>query len=786
MDHSKDEINNKKKNMEENLHHQEIENRAGAENFKNDNVQPSENFVRVKKPLNPANITLVPNQFLGAQGSSPTPLNATNIIESMLRYKWTIIILTILVAVPLIAAIWTQITPKYRARAEIHVRPIIQRLVFKTDENGMIPLYTSFVNTQISIIRSPTVLQRALDQKKVQDTQWFKNPSKNLLEKIQGNTTSAMERLRDELVAKPRNGTEIIDVSLLADKGEDAKVVVDAVLEQYIKYIGEMSNETEDILYRQLTSQYNSLANQIDVQEKDLDRLRKELKTSAPQELISAKRMRLDEKREQLSEMQYNISILKNKIEQEIPDVNSTIPLPTPQQRYSQDNEWRQLDTNVRAIQHQIENTNYTDKHPKMIALKNDLKFAEDLLQRRQELLDEQFADQSKNANGDSVFVVADSNQENSIEYMKQQLALAEKEEELFKTELGKQEQEFEDLFATAQRYDDESNALIHTRELYNAVRERIDQKNIERNVPGSIDVSMWALASSQPYNDRRMVFSAMVMFLGLGLGAGVAYLRASRNQTVYAPEDVFVPEGVPLLGYVPIVNLKKPIGKSVCKEIAENQFLLNESFRVIRTVLLSRLNGHKCTTLLISSATAGTGKSTFTMMLGKSLAKTGKKILVIDADIKKRTLTRLYEHLPKGPGFIQALREPKKHEQNLFHENNLDFMPAGKTKDIDDDTFADEIANGAFKTLITELREHYDIILLDGSPILPVADSVILSGQVDGTIFVEREHVSNRTNIIDAMDRINSSQGKMIGSVFVGSKTHHKYGYDYYYSENS
>ncbi len=781
MSDSEDKINNKNNSKEKSQpHFQNPQIRKSDEsNINGEAAQPLESVIRVKRPLQADSVTLIPNQLFGSQKpAQQTPYSGINILESMWRFKWTIILLTILVAVPSVIAIWTQTTPKYKARAEIRVRPTIPRLVYKTEDNGTIPLYTSFVNTQVSIIRSPLVLRRALDQQDVRDTQWFKKPSMSLKQKLLGNPIDSVERLRDELSVRPRTGTEIIDVSLITEKGSDAETIINAVLDQYIKYIGETSEREERDLNDELTKKIKYLDGQIVIQQGDLASLRKELGTDNPMALVSTKKIKLEETETKLNELQNNITLMEKNKELNVPDSNS---LSLTKQRYSQDADWRQLDMNVKSIQHQIENSNYTDKHPKMIVLKSDLKFAEDLLKQRQQQLDEQWSDQ----NGNSLLAAADSNQVNSPDYMERQLAMAKNQKKILEADWDNQKTDFNDLFNKAQNYDEQIRDLNHTRDLYNDAQQRLDQKNMERNVPGSISINMYALASSEPYNDRRIVFSAMVLFLGLGIGGGAAYLRAFKSQTVYEVKDVFIPEGVPLLGYVPIVNLKKSIGKSLGREISENQFLLNESLRVIRTVLLSRLNGNKCTTLLISSATAGTGKSTFTMLLGRSLAKTGKKVLVIDADFKKMTISRLYESPPKRPGFTQALHEPLKYEQNLYHENNLDFMPTGNPKQ--DDSVPEEIANGAFKKLINMLSDHYDIILLDGSPILPIADSIILTGQVDGTIFVERENVSNRTNIMDAINRINSCNGNLVGSVYVGSKSQAgSYGYDYYYGKTT
>ena len=112
-----------------------------------------------------------------------------------------------------------------------------------------------------------------------------------------------------------------------------------------------------------------------------------------------------------------------------------------------------------------------------------------------------------------------------------------------------------------------------------------------------------------------------------------------------------------------------------------------------------------------------------------------------------------------------------------------LSIMPAGKRGD-DNGAVFEQTANGAFKAFISQLRKQYNIILLDSPPILPVADAAILSGQVDGTIIVERELVSRRARIIDALARLDSAGGRVLGTVFIGTSENEKYGYGYHYGK--
>jgi len=746
-------------------------------------------------------IATVPSQSWGMNPPTRPAPSATDLLASILRFKWTLMLVFILVSAPIIAAIWTQTVPQYQARAEVRVRPIIPRLVFKTDDNGMIPLYDSFVNTQVSLIRSLTVLQRVLDQQKVQQTRWYRNPPQSLLERLGGNMIPPMERLRDSLSVQPRPRTEIIDVSFMDPSPGDAKLIVDAVLEQYMRYINESSNQTEDALYRQLTEQYRSLETEIQTREKTIADLCKSLGTETPQELVSGKRLRLDEIQTRLGDLRNNVALLEWEMKQAAPrdsnavqtavnDSNAvqveSVDTADKQPEYSNDVEWRQLDLNVRNLQHQIALSLYHPNHPDAIRMKKDLEFAEELLHLRETRLNEQWRNRpvfSRVAQRTVAGTRGPVQEERTIS-VEQQLARASREEQLLQTELAKQQTEFKGFFEIAQSLERENAALRYKRELFDAVRDRLDQKRMERNVPGSIDVLMQAFTPSRPSKDRRTVFTAMALFLGLGMGGGVAFLRANRTQAIYAPKDMPQPMQVPFLGLVPLIPSRKLLPGALGDGAQHDQFLRNESVRLVRTALLSRLDGEvSTTTILITSATPGTGKSSFTSILGKSLAQAGKKVLMIDADFHKRSLSKQFNLLDK-PGLMDSLSTKSEESGCVFPTETpgLSIMPTGKPGD--NGMAFEEIANGAFKACMNQLSNqfNYNVILLDSSPILSGADAIILAGQVDGAILVEREHVSRRMNVIDALARLASTGGQLLGTVFVGSSTREAYGYGYGY----
>jgi len=433
-----------------------------------------------------------------------------------------VLVVFVLVVAPVIAGVWTLIVPKYEAKGEVRVRPIIPRLVFQTDENGIIPFYDAFVNTQVSILRSSTVLQRVLDQAAVQQTQWYKSPRKTLMPRWAGDTPPPVERLREELLAQPHPQTEIIDVSFLDVNANDAKVIVDTVLEQYIKYINETSDATEDKLYRQLVDQYNSLKNEIQGRESVCAALRKSLGTETPQEFLSHRRVRLDETQARLGELRDRITVLQWEVNQTAgaTDGNSLIDPSRRRPKYHEDAEWRKLDIAARTIQHNIAADQLEVNDPAAVRARRDLTFAQELLRLRQAQLDEQWNDRGKDMAG----------HEEGPASVERRLALAKMEEQLLRADLEKQGADFNDLFDRAQSLAKENAALQQKRELFDAIRQRLDQKNVERGVPGSIEVLTGACVPSKPVPEHRVLFTAGALLLGFCVAGSTAVLTRRRN----------------------------------------------------------------------------------------------------------------------------------------------------------------------------------------------------------------------------------------------------------------
>ncbi|MHC4717103.1 MAG: polysaccharide biosynthesis tyrosine autokinase, partial [Planctomycetota bacterium] len=473
--------------------------------------------------------------------------------------------------------------------------------------------------------------------------------------------------------------------------------------------------------------------------------------------------------------------------------------------RYEEDAEWRELNVAVTRARHRVEEArrDLTDLHPDMVKLIGRLDLAKQLLRTRevqldrlwerraegpsrngktareealQDLarLDRDMSPASSDASGAGPPLVGGMPVEQHIKLVRQRLKLNLHERELLEKDVAALNRDFRSTFDSAQLLEKETRDLAHKQSLLSDVRESMDKMDMERNVPVSIEVLTRAFSPSVPSRDRRILLTLMTVFGALGAGMAVAFLRASTSQAMHGADELPRPLRAPFLGQLPLVRRGGPA--------FESNPLMVENMRMIRTALLSRMDEQRGSTVMISSANTGAGKSTVSVMLGRSLAEGGKRVLLIDADLRRSTLSHHFG-LGDEPGLLESLTHQDGRQQTVFPTDTprLSIMPTGQRQGSAE---LELMANGVFSGFVGRLSKDYDIILLDSSPILPVADARIVSRHVDGTIMVVREETSRRGDVIDALACLGSAGGKLLGTIFIGTLRGDRYGYDYYYSE--
>jgi len=208
------------------------------------------------------------------------------------------------------------------------------------------------------------------------------------------------------------------------------------------------------------------------------------------------------------------------------------------------------------------------------------------------------------------------------------------------------------------------------------------------------------------------------------------------------------------------------------------------DALRSLRTTLLFAFSEKpRSKVVLITSAVHSQGKSFISANLSYLLGATGKRALLIDADIRKSSLQRYFDFDAKGPGLSSVLRGEKTIDEVIIKGayENLDFLPPGPQVRSPGDL----LAGLAIQAVINDLAQQYDFVVIDSPPLLPVHDSRALGKAADVSLFVARQNAVSLTEVQDAIDVFNKSGNYFDGLIFNGfvpSRVRYGYGYGYGY----
>ncbi len=698
-------------------------------------------------------------------GRRPTP-------ALLWRFKWLALGVFALIAVPAVVGVKLTQKPTYEARGVVQVMPVTPRIVYRSDENGQTPFYEQTLNNQVEVLRGPAVLNRVLDA--IKDTKWYGEQDKSLLG---GAPRSNLERLREELEVSVRPRTSYIDVKMAAASGEEAARIVNSVLDEYLRET-DGSTRGPDIgssVYVSVTNQYNSLKERIETLSKSVELLGQGsalMTTASPEELLVQQRKRLDERQSELADLQREIALA----EWELGEVSKLVTTTTQPAEgeaaaaaaddkmppFVVDAEWRRLNQAVKQAEFRLETEGAAlgEAHYRKIEMSKAVEHAREALRNRESELEIVWQTQGATnwaAGGEGGGATGGAAAPGALQTIQRRLDRLRKQEEIVQGLVDQELRQFKEVDSKARQLARELEVLGHAKAQFADVRARKDALEIEGQAPADIRIQSKAFAPTQPSNGKRtLMLMAMAVAGAAACGLGAAYLRASTIPAVQQASDLAPCVTAPFLGHMP---LRRRGG-------TQSEAIEGECVRMIRTALLERLGEEKGHVIQITSAGAGAGKSTTALLLARSLARCGKRVLLVDSDLRHPMLGEQCG-LASEPGLLGVLRDRVADKAAIVHsEGNLSLLPAGRLAAEDD---AELLANGVLAACVKRWRGQYDLVLFDGSPLLPVADARILSRQVDGNVLVVREAHCRRAEVSEALAHLQSAGGRLTGVVFYG-----------------
>ena len=308
-------------------------------------------------------------------------------------------------------------------------------------------------------------------------------------------------------------------------------------------------------------------------------------------------------------------------------------------------------------------------------------------------------------------------------------------------------------------RYNTLARQADTARSIYDGLLQRYRELNASAGIAASniaiIDRADVPAGPSSP-NMRRTL--ALSLLLGIGLAAVAVFLRDQFDDVIHVPEDVEEKLDMPLLGVIPSSPRRRPLA-----DLGDPHSVVSEAYASLRGSLLYSTPKGLPKLLGVTSALDGEGKSTTSFAIAVGLARLGMRVLLIDADLRRPSIHRMVGR-DNDRGLTDLLGYRKSYDEALLDMPDLgfDILTAGPLPD----TPSELLASPRMAQLLEACAQGYDVTVIDGPPILGLADAPMLAAIVDGTVFVVEPERARSGQLKAALKRLRSVRPVLLGAV--------------------
>lgn len=313
------------------------------------------------------------------------------------------------------------------------------------------------------------------------------------------------------------------------------------------------------------------------------------------------------------------------------------------------------------------------------------------------------------------------------------------------------------------------------------AIERNIERLKLLSSVQtGNVEFAQRASVPSAPSSPNIRLNVLFGLGLGLLLGLSLAFLRARVDRRLRDEGDIEEVTELPILGGIARTKGTEP-------QITDGT--MRDTFIALRSRLRYFNVDRDITTIIVTSAAMGEGKTTVSMNLAAAAASLGERVILVEADFRKPVIAERLE-TPPAPGLSETLTGGVSRAQVIssitvpigFGENadpSFDVIPAGGAPPNPQQL----LESKGMTALLDELAAQYDLVVIDTPPVLQVPDAMPLMRRVDGVVVVCRSEISTRHQLEVVLEEIDELNGNVLGIAFNGVKrSRNAYGYGYGY----
>lgn len=645
--------------------------------------------------------------------------------------------------------------------------------------------FEDYVTTHQELIKSPLIINRAIEARNLR--------SLNALQGEEDSTEAIVRALsisRKTAGSAGRSSENILKLSFRATVKEDCGVVLNAIIDSYKAFLDETYQNISDDTEKLIKQARTELLRDLEKKDKDYAEFRRQMpvllaKGKEGSNLRQERLTSIEAKRSALlvhrAELQGHLAAVESALQEDGQNRDALIALVTDSRLKLESDTDAGRGGHLMTLKDQLFPLlleeqrllqTYGERYPEVQSIRQRITRTRDFFSRPSAS-----SIAVPEIPGAAKAPVPTDPVELHIQYLKQQINHSRISEKMFTDLLENEQAEARKL--TQYELQDEAfrNDIMRTQQLYTGVVKRLQDTDLVKGYGGFVAQTISPAGSTKKVSPSAILVFPMALFLGLCGGVGLAWLAEISDKSFRSPEEIRRRLGLSVLAQIPLVEASK----EGLQQVAAGESTLDpmlctyyrpksahaEAFRGLRTALYFSTRGEQHQVIQVTSADVGDGKSTLIANLAVSMAQSGKRILLIDADCRRPRMHKIFG-LSDTLGLSTILSGETEEVADAIQTSavgGLSIITAGPIPPNPSEL----LTLSLFKELLDKLREQYDFVLVDTPPLLAVTDPGVVAPRVDGVILTLRMSHHGRPHAERAKEILNSLGATVLGVVLNG-----------------